>query len=48
MHTRQNSLLPFINLKTLYGQLKAYKIENTAVEIRRADHATPSIRKNWH
>jgi hypothetical protein len=25
-----------------------YKTENTAVEIRCADHATPSIRKSWH
>jgi hypothetical protein len=24
------------------------KIENTAVGIRCADHATPSIRKRWH
>jgi hypothetical protein len=25
-----------------------YKTENTAVEIRCADHATSSIRKRWH
>jgi hypothetical protein len=25
-----------------------YKPENTAVGIRCADHATPSIRKSWH
>jgi hypothetical protein len=25
-----------------------YKTENTAVGIRRADHATPSICKRWH
>jgi hypothetical protein len=24
-----------------------YKIENTAVGIRRADHVAPSIRKSW-
>jgi hypothetical protein len=25
-----------------------YKSENTAVEIRHADHVAPSIRKRWH
>jgi hypothetical protein len=25
-----------------------YKTENTAVRIRRADHAKPSIHKRWH
>jgi hypothetical protein len=25
-----------------------YKIENTAIGIRHADHVAPSIRKSWH
>jgi hypothetical protein len=29
-------------------RLRSTKTEITAVEIRRADYATPSIRKNWH
>jgi hypothetical protein len=30
------------------GEAPVYKTENTAVGIRYADHATPSIRKSWH
>jgi glutamate synthase domain-containing protein 2 len=26
----------------------AYKVENTAVGVRHADHLAPSIRKSWH
>jgi hypothetical protein len=29
-------------------QLQQIKAENTAVGVRCVDHATPSIRKNWH
>jgi hypothetical protein len=43
-----------IETKLLRSYLKekvaapVYKIENTAVGIRHADHVAPSIRKSWH
>jgi hypothetical protein len=40
----------FYNLFNLCGQCArpVYKTENTAVEIRHADHVTSSIRKRWY
>jgi hypothetical protein len=38
-------------IKELLGRKVAapvYKAENTAIEIRHADHMAPSIRKNWY
>jgi hypothetical protein len=32
----------------LFCVIPVLKTENTAIEIRHADHVAPSIRKSWH
>jgi hypothetical protein len=42
---KQKTAPSFVFCCVLYP---VYKTENTAVGIRCADHATPSLRKSWH